>query len=271
MQNFNPSKVSINSLGLILTCTRTGSGSTTLRQWLCGDATVGSNTAGGGTAIPAGYRMVRWAPYQTGTMVIQAVTRWPVNTGEGDPGFWSVGGNWNNGWEIDFPETWGYQKVASGWCPDMMAWPGHLVLGHVTGGHDVAICSAAAWTNDPAPNSNESANPFHTITMEMLPGGAYHMYYDGKLTYSASHSQNAQLGDIIMSYGLRDGPNGHCNWGTISGGGCSGNDTNWPTGTSRTWVFRSVALYENASANNANTTGAPLIAPGTCVIGQNGC
>jgi hypothetical protein len=271
MQEFNPSKVSISSQGLVLTCTRTGSGTTPFHQFLCGDATTGANHSNGSFSTPAGYRMFRWVPYQSGaTFVIEAVTRWPINTGEADPGFWSVGGNWNDGWEIDFPEMWGYQKISNNWCDDQMAWPGHLVLGAVTGGHDVSICTANALGYNPAPGA-ESSNPFHTIDIEMLPGGAYRMYSDGKRTWTGTHSQNSLLGDIIASFSLRDGPDSHCNWGNV-GGGCSPNDTNWPTGTSRTWVFRSIAVYENASANNSNTAGgAPMIAQGTCVIGQNGC
>ena len=265
MELHDPAQISDTANGEVHTCTRT-SGLSSGKTYLCGLTTVGALTQSNGSTPPAGYTWFRYLPFHGTRIVIQGVIKWPFNTGEADPGFWAIGPPWNSGWELDYYEGWGWQKKNTGWCTDQVGWPGSLRNGSVSGEHSGLACSSTIFGEDPAPTID---SPFHTFTIDMGPTQAsgYDMYYDGKhMWHGTMPALQAFYGNIIEQYDLRNGPmNGPCNWSPCN------NDTNFPSG-SRTSIYRSVTVYEPAADNNANTqtyTGSPpLIAPGTCIIGQ---
>ena len=86
----NPSAVSVGSQGLRLTCTHTAAAqSPGSKHFVCG-------TLRGQNQGVRGYRFFQWSPGKGQTLVFQAVAKFPPNTGEADPGWWTNGPPWND-------------------------------------------------------------------------------------------------------------------------------------------------------------------------------
>jgi hypothetical protein len=268
MEQFNCSQVSVASNGLDLACTYTD-GLTTPQgdapsHYLCG------TVQGQDTQVPTGDKFFTWKPGQGQEWAVQAVVQFPPNTGEADPGWWSSDWAWSE--EIDFIEGFGLQAGKDGtWCNNTISGGTSGFIGTTmptwiyntsTGGMlqaESSICRDLGF--DPA-------SGFHTYTTVFYPNNTFSEYVDGKLddwsfvpeggsSYTNGGSlagppsslSNATMG-LILSYGLRDDNTGDP-------------DPYFPSGTRNMYV-RSVAVYENASANGANEWNGGL-APGTTV------
>ncbi len=103
---------------------------------------------------------------------------------------------------------------------------------------------------------------YHTYTTVMYPDRSMAEYIDGRpVTFSYGSAKGSQtitgvpqvpavMGGLILSYALRNVATGS-------------SDPFFTSGT-RVWSTRSIAVYENASANGADAVN-PQIAPGTQV------
>ncbi len=103
---------------------------------------------------------------------------------------------------------------------------------------------------------------YHTYTTVMYPDRSMAEYIDGRqVSFTSASAKGSQtitgvgpvqavMGGLILSYALRDKATGNP-------------DPYFASGT-RVWSTRSISVYENASANGANTIN-PQLAPGTQV------
>jgi hypothetical protein len=232
MQVFNPSAVSTGPDGLKLTCTHTSTAqSPGSKHYVCGVV------KGLGSGAP-GYRIFYWSPNFGQTLVFQTVARFPPNTGEADPGWWSNGPPWSES-EFDFFEGggWGSQHT-TGWRTDdlFMSWfaPPHP--------------SAAKRGFDVDPSAG-----FHTYTTEIFPTGIFSEWIDGVRQpwgtgIGPAFPVNSIKSGLILSYALRT---------------CSGCSTSFTSGT-REFDVRSIAVYEDSMHRGVGIENEGL-APGTTV------
>ncbi|MGH8962755.1 MAG: hypothetical protein ACRDWT_16470, partial [Jatrophihabitantaceae bacterium] len=208
-----------------------------------------------GSTKPAGYRLFNFEPGQGQEWALQIVTRFPPNTGEADPGWWASPPGW--AWEWDMFESFGAQGgKGGGWCS-----------GNYVGTTDPTFASSTSPWNPQGGESyicrDQGFDPsagFHTYTTVYYPNNTLSEWIDGKpvtwtyespgaTTFSVSQPP-AVMGGLILSYALRN---------TAVGS----SDPYFASGT-RYWTTRSISVYENASANGADTIN-PEIAPGTQV------
>ena len=218
MEVMNPSAASVTPEGLKLTCTYSAKPqyATNVRvrvakHYVCG-MLRGQN---GGVR---GYRFFTWSPGKGQTLVFQAIAKFPPNTGEADPAWWSNGPPWNDT-EVDFFEGGGASADhTTGWKTDWMytAW--------FAPPHPIAI--KRGFAEDPS-------LAFHTYTFEIAPNNTYSVWIDGVpqswgTNVGPAKPDLAEQATLILSYGLREC---RCTTGFTSG--------------TREFDVRSVAVYED--------------------------
>ncbi len=200
------------------------------KHYVCG--TVRGHDA----AIAPGYSSFEWTPGKGQTFVFQAIARFPSNTGEADPAFWSNGPPWI-GTELDFFEGggWSYEHTV-GWRTDELF---------------------TAWFAPPEPTAvksgfaSEPSAAFHTYTLQLDANDSYSVWIDGVLQPWATdvgpaRPNRAARGTLILSYALRTCPS--CRSGFTEG--------------SREFDVRSIAVYEDRAHAGVGVEHAGL-APGT--------
>jgi hypothetical protein len=230
LEVMNPSAVLESADGVKLTCTYSAiARSPGSRHYVC--ATV----SGRSDALP-GYKFFSWSPGRGQTLVFEAVARFPANTGEADPGWWSDGPPWDDT-EVDFFEGggWSFQHT-SAWRTDELytAWFARPGLSAYKSG----------FATDPS-------LAFHTYTFQLSANDTYSMWIDG-----APQSWAAGVGPaspdrsakdtLILSYALRTC--GSCSTGFVAG--------------SREFDVRSIAVYEDRAHQSVGVEN-PGLAPGT--------
>ena len=232
MEVMNPSAVAETAEGLKLTCTYTATAqSPGSKHYICG--TLRGQTQG----LP-GYSFFKWSPGKGQTLAFQAVAKFPPNTGEADPGWWSNGPPWN-GTEVDFFEGYGAgPQHTTGWRTDPMysAW--------FASPHPIAI--KPGFATDPS-------DGFHTYTFELSANNTYSVWIDGVLQSWATSigpatPEPSEKATLILSYGLRTC--GSCTTGFTSG--------------ARAFDVRSVSVYEDKEHQGVGIENGG-IAPGTVV------
>jgi hypothetical protein len=235
MEVMNPSQVHQTAEGLKLTCTYSAAAqSPGNMHYVCG-------TLRGPAEGLAGYAPFKWSPGKGQTMVFQAVAKFPPNTGEADPGWWTNGPPWGDT-EIDFFEGGGSNASYS---------PG-------TGWQTVPMYTS--WFADPHPNANKpgfTTDPslaYHTYTFEIKPNNTYSVWIDGVPQSWATNvgpvtPDLAEKATLILSYAVRTSPRG----------------TGFTSGT-REFDVRSVSVYEDKEHKGVGVENAG-VAPGTVVSG----
>ncbi len=231
LEVMNPSAVSVGSQGLRLTCTHTDAAqSPGSKHFVCG-------TLRGQNQGVRGYRFFQWSPGKGQTLVFQAVVKFPPNTGEADPGWWTNGPPWNDT-EVDFLEGYGASSThTTGWRTDPMytAW---FAEPH-------ASALKTSFTTDPS-------QAFHTYTLQLNANNTYSVWIDGELQPWASEvgpvkPDLAEKATLILSYALRTCP---CKSGF--------------TGGTREFDVKSVAVYEDKAHDGVGVYNRGA-APGTVV------
>lgn len=233
LEVMNPSAVLQTAEGLKLTCTYTpASQSPGAKHYVCG--TLRGQAEGD---FP-GFSFFRWSPGKGQTLVFQAVARFPPNTGEADPAWWSNGPPWKDT-EADFFEGggWSFQHT-SAWKTDPLftAWFAAPLL----------TASSPGFATDPS-------QAFHTYTFELGANNSYSLWIDGVRQPWATDVGPARPDlsaktTLILSYGLRTCAS--CHSGFVGG--------------SREFDVRSVAVYEDRAHLGVGVENGGL-APGTVV------
>jgi hypothetical protein len=269
MEEYNCSQVSVDSSGLDLTCNpasglSTPSGYATSR-YLCGAVT-------GTGSSPSGYKFFNWVPGQGQEWAVQITAEFPQNTGEADPGWWSMDPKWSE--EIDFFEGFGWSagKGGSWMTPGAGANPGGIGMTDATWIYNTNSDSAISTYNNFAGDLGfDPSAGFHTYTTVFYPNNTFSEYIDGRnvawdyvspggaaykqgstLAGPPTSLSNATMG-LLLSYGLRDDTDGDPDPYFTSG--------------SRDFRIRSIGVYEDTAANGANTSNTGL-APGTDLSGS---
>jgi hypothetical protein len=233
LEVMNPSAVLQTAEGLKLTCTYTQAAqSPGAKHYVCG--TVRGQAEG---HFP-GYSFFRWSPGKGQTLVFQAVAKFPPNTDEADPAWWSSGPPWNDT-EIDFFEGggWSFQHT-TGWKTDPLftAWFARPLL----------TASSPGFASDPS-------LAYHTYTFQLSAKNTYSVWIDGvRQAWAtdvgpASPDLSAKT-TLVLSYALRTCT--PCKSGFLGG--------------SREFDVRSVAVYEDRAHAGVGTENGGL-APGTVV------
>lgn len=230
LELMNPSAVGEGAQGLRLTCTHTAAAQAPgAKHYICGTVRARSEPI-------RGYRFFTWSPGRGQTLVFQAIAKFPPNTGEADPGWWSNGPPWH-GTEIDFFEGGGWsEQHTTGWRTDELF---------------------TAWFAPPMPTAvkegfaSDPSQAFHTYTFELSANDTYSVWIDGLLQPWATNVGPARAvksarNALILSYGLRT-----C--GTCKDGFRSG---------TREFDVRSVAVYEDRAHAGVGVEHTGL-APGT--------
>jgi hypothetical protein len=266
MEQFACSQVSVGPDGLALSCTpslalRTPAGHVPA-TFLCG-AVQGQDTS-----VPRGFRFFRWTPGRGQEWAIQLVAQLPPNTGEADPAWWSS--DWADTEEIDFLEGFGLQAGrGGGWC-SVGAEPnanGYIGITLPTWIYDTASGASVQAENSLCSQMGfDPSAGLHTYTTVFFPNRTFAEYVDGKpdawsyLSDGAAGQtvagpppsiSDATMG-LILSYGLR--------------ADATGDPDLYFLGGTRSFLIRSVAVYENATADGAYAYNVGL-APGTSLIG----
>lgn len=233
LEVMNPSAVLQTAEGLKLTCAYAlQAQSPGAKHYVCG--TVRGQAEG---SFP-GWSFFKWSPGKGQTFVFQAVAKFPPNTGEADPGWWSNGPPFDDT-EVDFFEGggWSYQHT-SGWRTDPLftAWFAPPLLS----------ASSPGFASDPS-------RAFHTYSFELSANDTYSLWIDGvpqpwARGVGPARPDLAAKTTLILSYALRT-----C--GTCRSGFGSG---------SREFDVRSVAVYEDGAHRGVGIENAGL-APGTVV------
>jgi Fibronectin type III domain len=180
LETFSASQQSTGPEGLSLTCTYTGSGA---KPYTCG-AVHSSNASG--------YRGFTWAAGSGQTLVFQAVSEFPPNTGEADVTWWADGPPYN-GTEFDFYEAENLHD--EGWCSGSALY--------------------SAWFATPHPNkadygfgcSFDPTTAYHTYTTEIFPDGSYSSWIDGVQwadEVGPAKPLTEAADGLTLSYGIRD-------------------------------------------------------------------
>ncbi len=227
----NPSAVGETAQGLKLTCTHTAAAQAPgAKHFLCG-------TLRGQNKPVRGYRFFKWSPGKGQTLVFEAVAKFPPNSGEADPGWWTNGPPWKDT-EVDFFEGGGASAShTAGWRTDVMytAWFARPGLGADKHGFEA----------DPS-------LAFHTYTFELNPNNTYSVWIDGTpqpwaTNVGPARADLSERATLILSYALRE-----C--------GCKSGFT----GGTREFDVKSVAVYEDAAHRGVGVEEGGL-APGTVV------
>jgi hypothetical protein len=233
LEVMNPSAVLQTAEGLKLTCTYTQAAqSPGSKHYICG--TVRGQAEG---SFP-GYSFFRWSPARGQTLVFEAVAKFPPNTGEADPAWWSNGPPWNDT-EVDFFEGggWSFQHT-TGWKTDPLftAWFAAPLL----------TASSSGFATDPS-------QAFHTYTFELGAKNTYSVWIDGApqpwaTDVGPAKPDRSARTTVILSYALRTCAS--CRSGFVGG--------------SREFDVRSVAVYEDRAHEGVGIENGGL-APGTVV------
>jgi hypothetical protein len=249
MEVFNCSQVSTDANGLELACSYAPNVAAG-KNYSCGAIETD------GQAHPAGYRLFNFEPGQGQEWALQITTKFPPDTGEADPGWWASTPRWD--WEWDMFEGFGAQGgKGGGWCSGNYVGTTDPTFIYST--HPVTSTSGDSYIC-----RDEGFDPsagFHTYTTVYYPNSTMSEWIDGRAvtwTYGDGKSSTvlsvgsppAAMGGLILSYSLRNV--------------VVGNSDPYFTSGTRYWTTRSIAVYENASANGTNTVN-PEIAPGTQV------
>jgi hypothetical protein len=263
MEVFNCSQVSTGPSGLQLTC------SSSSDRWPAGSGPIGANgnldtyqpeinyvcgqvSGTASTSTAPSYRFFAWQPRQGETWAFQCVCRFPRNTGDSDPAWWSTDGPWTQ--EIDFFEGWG--------------WTGTYWSG--PSGAKVTIPTWVYNTNPFETQGNDAVLPFrpstkfHTYTTVIFPNDTHEEFIDGEPFVNGNLQTSAQ-----SDYVLAPAPPGASPYMNLvlsltireSATDAVDPSPNFTSG-SRTFGVRSISVYEDAAADGANTENAGL-APGT--------
>lgn len=229
LEVMNPSAVGETAEGLRLTCTYSASAqSPGGKHYVCGTLRGLSRPVGG-------HSFFRWSPGKGQTLVFEAIAKFPPNTGEADPAWWTNGPPWTDT-EVDFFEGGGASSAhTTGWKTDGLytAWfaPPHL--------------TANKWgfATDPS-------QAFHTYTFELSADNTYSVWIDGVAQSWATNVGPArpdlsEKASLILSYALREC---ECASGFTSG--------------TREFDVKSVAVYEDTAHKGVGIENGGL-APGT--------
>jgi hypothetical protein len=203
---------------------------------------TGKNYVGGlvtTAAHASGQRPFSWKSGGASTWAFECVCKWPYNTGEADPGWWSdatVHGQEN---EIDFFEGFGWGKT---WH-EVKDWSAAMPT--VVGINDHTVYGIEkAFGFDPTA-------AFHRYTTTLTPNGpktVIAQYVDGRFRggYEVEYPANRKtFTHLVLSYALREF------------------SENFKSGT-RAFDIRSVAVYQDAAHAGEETEGGG-IAPGTTI------
>ncbi|HET9117903.1 MAG TPA: hypothetical protein VFN75_07495, partial [Pseudonocardiaceae bacterium] len=269
MEVFNCSQATVDPSGLRLTCQyvpHVVPGA----NYSCGAV---STRGARPSATPApGYRLFRFMPGQGQEWAIQIIAKFPRNTGEADPGWWATDPGWT--WELDMFEGFGASAGAGGtWCHPTggRTWIGttdptwiYQTEPHMSIGGDQMLCRSAQ------PSPFDPSAGYHTYTTVIYPNDTVSEYIDGHIQVwdyvpngGPSHVYHPTLigpvpvrprgyGGLIISYALRDK--------------ATGNPDPYFTSGARSLRVRSIAVYENATAEGAAALNAGLVAPGTTLV-----
>jgi hypothetical protein len=231
LEVMNPSAVGETSEGLKLTCTHTAAAQAPGgKHFVCG-------TLRGENQGARGYRFFTWSPGKGQTLVFQAIAKFPPNTGDADPGWWSNGPPWADT-EMDFFEG------------------GGASASHTTGWKTDGLYTA--WFASPHLAANKwgfATDPslaFHTYTFELSANDTYSVWIDGvpqpwATNVGPGRADLAARSTLILSYALRECG---CRSGFTSG--------------KREFDVKSVAVYEDAAHKGVGVEHVGL-APGTVV------
>lgn len=276
MENFTCGQTTVNpAVGMDLRCSY-GAPPNAIRtgvpiNYNCGEAHSQ-------VVMPAGYNGFGWLdPYGSNrTVVAEIKVQFPPNF-DSDPAFWGTGpyNTPSYGDEIDHFEGFGVGQAGNGtdclngnacaqvWTKQLATMP-TIAVGQDGGGEDVSFASLGF----------NPAAAVHTYTVEYT-GSTAMTWVDGKqATYVYPNAGSTVLNvgshgtaqqSLKLTYAMRGGFLVH---------GVMAQDPvptfNQP-GQFHDMYVRSVAIYENTSANHAgiqSTNGTiPLIAPGTTVVG----
>jgi len=201
-----------------------------------------TRTINRGTQLNANYECgavvsshFRWRSDEGETWAFECVCKWPANTGEADPGWWTNGGYTEGENEYDFFEGDGWSNHDTEYDAFM---PAIVQLGeqHKVDGFEKTL-------------GFYPENGFHRYTTVLTPDGRHYTaaeYVDGTFKWSLSYTDFKRAwDDLRLSYALRE----------YAGGFTSG---------SRDFVIRSVAAYEDKAHEGKDIEGGG-IAPGTAV------
>ncbi|HUC86772.1 MAG TPA: hypothetical protein VMR75_00385, partial [Candidatus Saccharimonadales bacterium] len=287
MEAFSCSAVSVNpATGLTLLCSHTGQN--TVMQSGDDPANYTCGTVEGSVGATAGYKFFGFKPGEGQEWAVQINSQLPPNTGEADPGWWATGPPWTE--ELDFYEEFGGSAGCDGtWTTSntTIKSPASCVPANGwIGGTDPTWIWNEGISGQGQISANESLHQtagfdpsagFHTYTTVFFPNGSFSEYIDGKIqtwdyvpTKGSGYVGCTATGtppscgtvngppavnnndyiQLLLSYALRDDTDGDP-------------DPYFTSGT-RNFNIRSVAVYENTTANGANASGTGL-APGTTV------
>jgi hypothetical protein len=235
LEVMSPSAVLSSAEGLKLTCTYMHAAQAPgAKHYVCG--TVRGHEA----SNAPGYRSFVWTPGNGQTLVFQAIAKFPPNSGEADPAFWSNGPPWT-GTELDFFEGggWSYEHT-TGWRTDELF---------------TAWFAPPELTAYKAGFASEPSAAFHTYTLQLSADNTYSVWIDGVLQPWADGvgpavPNRAAKDTLIVSYALRTCAT--CRNGFVEG--------------SREFDVRSIAVYEDRAHAGVGIEHAGL-APGT-VLGE---
>jgi hypothetical protein len=177
----------------------------------------------------------RWKSDEGETWAFECVCKWPANTGEADPGWWTNGGYREGENEYDFFEGDGWGNHDAEYDAFM---PAIVQLGeeHKVDGFEKTL-------------GFYPEQGLHRYTTVLTPHGGHYTaeeYVDGTFKWSFSYTDTKQAWDELnLSYALRE----------YTGGFRSG---------TRDFDIRSVAVYEGKAHEGKDIEGGG-VAPGTVV------
>jgi hypothetical protein len=226
LETFKSTQQAIGGQGLELTCQYTASAP---KPYNCGGVYSGAKSSSS--------HGFTWAAGSGQTLVFQAVSKFPRNTGDADVSWWSDGPPWT-GTEFDFYEAENLQH--EGWCTGsglFTAWfaPPHL---------EKALYNFGC--------SYDPTAAYHTYTTEIFPDDTFSAWIDG--AQYANHigplKAVTEAADYLtLSYGIREeGING------------------FKSGA-RTYYVKSIEVWEDTKHRGVGIHNEGL-APGTAVSGE---
>jgi hypothetical protein len=256
---FDCSQVATDSGGLELRCKYSPNPSFGNRPYECGAVVTG-----GITSQPSGYKLFQFKPAGGQTWAFEIKAQFPPNYGVGDANFWSADPTWHD-FEIDFFESWGFRAPPGGdWCSaDSDQW----LMTDPTWGHP----NGSAFTTMTQSHENlcadEGFDPslaVHTYTTVIHPDLTMEEYIDGHPAHWNGATKMANSPTTLA--GISSG--GATTFGGLIAMNAMKQNSSNPgylpfTSGTTTYRIRSIAVYENTTANGANTINGGTIAPGT--------
>ncbi len=274
LERYSCSQVSVDGNGLHLNCAYSGNTGVAWEPYSCGAIVTGGDA-------PAGYRLFNVQPGHGQYWAFQIVAKFPLNSGEADNNFWMYSAHpSSSAYELDMFEAYGSGAGRGGsWCQATSGngWIGITDPSQTTpqaAAGDESLCKHAQ------PTPFDPSQAYHTYTTYLFPtsgGTMMSEYIDGYMqkwdyvpntgssptpsgciagscTTIGPISPAPNMAGLITEYAMRN----------VNYLGCgTGADCPFTSGT-RSFDVRSIAVYENATANLANTANGGL-APGTTV------